>query len=106
MTFFDNSFLMFGGHSGRSLNGIAKFDMKDLSWSKIGHLYKARHAHSVIAVEDQFLILGGHGTNIAEKCRYWRGKLTCSPQEPTLAEYRYSVGLFLVPDNFGKYGYC
>ena len=106
MAFFNNSFLMFGGYNGGNLNGIAKFDMKNLSWSKIGHLYQARHAHSVIGIGDQFLILGGIGTNTAEKCRFWRGNMTCSPQQPNLSNYRYSVGLFLVPDNFGKYGYC
>ena len=97
---------MFGGWDDAVVNTIAKFDLNDLTWTKIGKLYQKRHGHSVIAMDDEFLILGGIGTNVAERCRFWHGKLSCAPQEPTLTGYAYNVELFLVPDNFGKYGFC
>ena len=115
ITFKDNSFLTFGGYQGIDsadgyLKRIAKFDMNTLRWSVVGSLNIKRCSHNVIEVDDEFLIIGGATDRvccfISEKCRFWRGKIVCTTQEPTAKNFGYNVALFAVPDNFGKYDYC
>ena len=111
----DNSFYVFGGFDGNLYPNyakrISKFDMSTLRWSVLGSLNIGRSGHNVIEVDDQFLVIGGEYDSgnccfVSEKCRFWRGRVICTTQEPTVEYFGFKVELFLVPDNFGKYDYC
>ena len=94
---YNGNFFVFGGDTN---NGsvystvIAKFDVSQNLWSKLGDLVSARCAHDVILSDGYFLVLGGDPT---EKCTLSDNSMSCTQQNPTVPPH---LNLFHVTDDF------
>ena len=99
-----DNFYVFGGYTGRLsvTNVIARLDSKTYQWSMAGQLNTARNYHAAVAIDGEFLIVGGAGEYDTERCSFHEidGELTCLDQEPTLLNYFRWPELFLVESNF------
>ena len=98
------SFYVFGGYIGRltDTDVIARLDAQTYQWSKIGQLNTPRNYHAAIAIDDEFLIVGGAGEYKTERCSMLEtnGELVCMDQEPTLSFYYRWPELFLVESSY------
>ena len=70
------------------LSTIARFDPIKNDWKKLGDLKKARYGHSVIQVDNKFIVVGGqqvyHAGNFisTESCKINGQKMVCTEREP------------------------
>ena len=85
---------------------IARFDSIQNSWTKLGDLYMARSAHSVIQVDDTFIVVGGmnkvgeNGKDVpTESCKLlnnkWGDYITCTTREPEFSRSYHPELMFL-----------
>ena len=98
--YFENAFIVFGGHHSSTKSVIAKLDLATTSWVKLGDLKVGRWGHNVIFDGEVFIVVGGSGTMKTEKCSLSGSTMTCSEQNPTLANYYWYPALVMVPEDF------
>ena len=98
MVYFDNGFIVFGGHSTDTT--IARLDIPTTAWSKLGKLKSGRHGHGVIYDGKAFMVIGGNGSYKTEKCLLSGTSITCTEQTPTLENYDITPALIMVPEDF------
>ena len=94
---YNGNFFVFGGDTDK--NGdystvIAKFDVSQNRWSKLGDLVSARCAHDVILSDGYFMVLGQKAT---EKCTLSDNSMSCIQQDPTVSDH---LNLFHVAEDF------
>ena len=94
----------FGGQIDTRVSSttIARLDGLTFTWTKVGDLNQGRHAHSVIEVQGEILVIGGDGQKMSELCSYQNGQMTCVAQEPDLYRYAFFPELIDVHDDFCK----
>ena len=70
------------------LSTIARFDPIKNSWTKMGDLKTPRYGHSVVQVDNKFIVYGGqqgyHAGNFisTESCELHGQKMVCAEREP------------------------
>ena len=70
----ENAFYIFGGQTKKSsgekldLDAVGTLDLSSLKWSLAGKLKTARHAQSVILIENIFIVVGGKHSRYTETC--------------------------------------
>ena len=107
VVYFNSSFVIFagyiaGGNPNYDTNVIARFNLGNKSWSKVGTVLRARAAHNAIQINNsQFLVVGGRDGN-TEKCTFSDGTMTCEIQSPHLTDgnYWHYPELFPVSENY------
>ena len=101
-----NSFWIFGGKSSSGNHAgytsiIARYCMKVESWFQAGRLNHARSGHGAIELGSNFLIVGGAGNLMTEKCEIGKDNtVECTDQQPSLDRYVAYPELFHVPNDF------
>ena len=73
---------------------IARFDPIKNEWTKLGNLKVARAGHSVIQVDNEFIVVGGNREDSkldepTESCRLKGQSITCTAREPELSQFAY-----------------
>ena len=70
----------------------------------VGELNTARAGHSVIRMQYDFLVVGGGGDDLTERCEFYnsQGSIICAEQEPRLMNYAYYPEMHAVTDNYCK----
>ena len=97
-----------GGHhyyfGGRGqfdgLKSVCRLQEKTWNWSKLGQLNSVRKDHSVISVEEKFIVIGGHSSPYAEECLLDNGEFRCTELQAWFFNYYISPILFLVDENY------
>ena len=80
---------------------IARLDANYV-WSQAGRLIRHREGHAVIAIDGEFLIVGGYDWKETERCGLNKEmEMTCTTQQPILYDFSWWPGLFEVEP-----GYC
>ena len=80
---------------------IARFDPIKNKWTKLGHLKVARDGHSVIQVDNEFIVVGGQqasykGNYIStESCKLNGQSMVCTKREPELSQFAYPHLIFM-----------
>ena len=87
----DGNFIVFGG---ANIQTIAKFDVTQNSWSKLGDLRQGRYAPNVILSDGFFLVFGDGPT---EKCELSDNTMSCIKQSTTVPNH---LQLFHVAEDF------
>ena len=101
--FYKTNFLFFGGHIGISrTSNIYQLNSKQFNWKLVGKLNHARHGHSVVILDDHFLVVGGNGYFETERCKYSSEKIDCVKQEPKINMWKFYPALMVVDDNYCK----
>ena len=99
----NNGFIVFGGVISTTDYGriVARFDMETREWSQVGALNNGRYGHGAIEIDSSFLIIGGYGEYLTEKCiNNGENVIECSNQKPSLYKYYSHPELFYVPSNY------
>ena len=91
---------MFGGQADNLTNTIARLDGHNYNWDQIGMMNILRKAHNVIFLDSFFLVAGGAGNVMSEKCQLLKGKMFCSEQTPMLDNYYACPELFLIESDY------
>ena len=81
-------FYIFGGHwyDNKARKEIARLDARTYEWTDVGELIYSRENHSVIFIENSFLIIGGLDNIQTEKCYMSSGTMSCSKQTLTITD--------------------
>ena len=101
--FHAENFYYFGGYDqvvDKSLSSILALNAASWTWSNIGQLNSARHAHGVTSVNNMFIVIGGLGTQPNEACSLRNDEFICREKNSSLYRYAWSPLLFLVNDNY------
>ena len=104
----EKKFIMFGGMSSTldKTTGkyketfestITRFDPIQDSWKKLGNLKVARQGHSVIQVDNEFIVVGGKGNFPTESCKLDGQSMTCTTREPKLDNFSHYPVLMVIP---------
>ena len=92
---------IFGGFTNNGFDTtIARLDSINFTWSQVGELKKGRHAHNVIEIQGDILVIGGSEQIKTERCSYINGQIQCTLQEPDLFNYVAYPELLLVPSHY------
>ena len=102
VTFHAGNFYYFGGYGyfGR-LDSILRLNADSWTWSNVGKLNSARLGHSVILIENKFMVIGGSDNQPNEACVLNDGQFSCTEQPNSLTDYRITPILFLVNKSYG-----
>ena len=81
---------------------IARFDPVENSWKKLGNLKVARDGHSVIQVDNEFIVVGGldivqGNQEPTESCKLNGLSMACTIREPQLSKFTLYPELMLIP---------
>ena len=86
---------------------VARYDPIQDSWEKLnGGLNGRRSGHSVILVENEFIVIGGINSFVTmvgggdvptESCKLKGQSMTCTTREPTLTQFTVYPELMLIP---------
>ena len=82
---------------------IARYDPIKNSWTKLGSLKVARYGHSVIQIDNEFIVVGGirkkngHEYQPTESCILKEQSMICTTREPQLSEFKQYPELMLIP---------
>ena len=81
---------------------IARFDPVENRWTKLGELKVGRNEHSVIQVNNEFIVVGGDRAasterEPAESCKLDGQSMTCNTREPELSYFNSYPLLMLIP---------
>ena len=103
--FYGTSHYYFGGWSNQDtteLSYILALQEKTWTWSNLGLMKTTRHAHSVILVDQKFMLLGGGrgGIKNNEACILNNGEFSCTEFSSSLDHYVYYPILYLVDENY------
>ena len=79
---------------------IAMLDVSTRSWSQVGTLTQGRDGHAVTVRQTDFIITGGFGTTITERCEYANGEMNCVIIEPVLADFYVYPETMLVNEDY------
>ena len=103
---FEQKFILFGGWNGKltpgeRLSRIARFDPAKNKWKPLGKLNKPRNRHSVVQLDNEFIIVGGkrytNGNYVpTESCKFKNHKKTkmrCTDRKPALPTDMLSLGI-------------
>ena len=66
----------------------------------MGDMITARREHGAIYTEGHFLIVGGSGTRMTDKCELNEDHVVCEEQTPELVDYAYYAELAAVENDF------
>ena len=103
VTFHAGNFYYFGGRDNNGArDSILRLNASTWTWSNVGKLNSARLGHSVILVENKFMVIGGLGTQPNEACVLNDGQLSCTEQSTSLTNYVFTPLLFLVNNSYGN----
>ena len=102
---------MFGGRgkSGDKTHvstTIARLNATTYQWSMAGSLNTGREYHGAIAINDEFLVIGGQTSSSSstsmstERCSIVNTEIVCVDQEPKLSYFSEWPGLFLVESDY------
>ena len=89
-------------YSDERQSTIARFDPIENSWKKLGILKEKRHAHGVIQIDNEFIVVGGivsPGDRFkdTESCKLNGQSMTCTTREPSLSDFENYPELMLIP---------
>ena len=80
---------------------IATLDVSTKSWTRVGSLNQVRYAHAVIVRSNDFIIVGGWGTNRTERCALKNEMhMKCVLVKPELTNFAVYPEAMLVEENF------
>ena len=95
---FASNFLVFGGlyqdeeavPAGYYATSVIALFNTDLNeWIKKGNLQHKRHGFGVIAIDNKYLIMGGHGNMRTETCEVTGEAIECESRQPTVNFWYY-----------------
>ena len=102
----EKKFIIFGGKSSvydGLQSTIARFDPIENSWTKLGDLKGARYGQGVIQIDNEFIVVGGHGYGTwdepTESCKLNGQLMICTIREPYLEDFSLYPELMLIPYN-------
>ena len=115
--FYQNGYIYFGGRQtnyikskfskGKSrtvseyIDVIARLDGETFKWSLLGKLNTKRSDHGIIQVRNDFLVVGGAGKLMTERCTFISTKtMSCKNQKPELTDFKNRPSLFIVDIKF------
>ena len=79
---------------------IARLDTNH-AWSQAGQLIRYRGRHNAIAIDGEFLIVGGYDWKETERCRLNEEmEMTCTTQQPVLYDFSWWPALFEVEPDY------
>ena len=100
----EKKFILFGGWIPGAVQGvrvdtIARFDPAKNVWKNLGKLIKPRNRHSVVQLDNNFIIVGGKRYNNGdyvptESCKFnKKSKMICTERKPELPTDMLSFGI-------------
>ena len=98
----EKKFILFGGWNtflSERLGTIARFDPAKNVWKHLGKLIKPRNRHSVVQLDNNFIIVGGKRYNNGdyvptESCKFnKKSKMICTERKPELPTDVLSFGI-------------
>ena len=101
IVYYDGGYFMFGGY-GVDDTLVARYDVTGDSWSHVGKLADGRYGHAVIRKDNDFMIVGGKGTQPTNVCRYQNSEMNCEKRDPFLWVYYLYPEVLAVDTDFCK----
>ena len=95
----EKKFIIFGGFSYKfgTQSTIARFDPVKNSWEVLGNLKEKRHGHSVIKVDNEFIVVGGVSMKRTESCKLDGQSMVCTTRQPKTWKFAHYPELMLMP---------
>ena len=103
IVFHNGDFYVFGSDYGNSQNRvIGRLDGETNLWYKAGSMVTPREGHGVIHTGKEFLVVGGGGHKMTERCVEAGGNIECSEITPRLENYYAYPEMMMVTADFCK----